>query len=94
MTEPSTETETEDFDNVVVKVELYPSGSEVVGVRQVALGLSALALIEVDVDDDDNLVYTFTGSLLDSVDELLEQLEGALTFLKDAVAQQAEEGQQ
>lgn len=80
----------DDNDNLSVGITLYPTDGEEAALRQIGLGLKPLVLIEGS-ETEDGILLEFTGSLVDSQEELVDMLENALEGLKLAVAQAAEE---
>lgn len=81
MTEQNTE---EDVDINVV-VELFPESSRRKVLRQIGLGISPAVILEVEMEEDESLVFKITGSLVEDTKELLDLIEGFRDCLKQAI---------
>lgn len=71
-----------------IAVTLYPADGGEISLRQIALGLQPLVLVEVADDEETGVRVDITGSLVDDYEELLDRLQMAITCIEAALAQQ------
>lgn len=79
----------DDVEEVKVETLLYGEDCDEIALRQVTLGVDGAVLLEMAQDEEGALVLQYTGSMVDTQEELLEMLEAFTAYLKDAIDQQA-----
>lgn len=75
--------------SIRVEATLWPDDAPQKALRQIALGMRPLILLEVDLEGEEDVVYRIDGSLLNSYEEVIELLDSFREVLQASLDQQA-----